>query len=90
MQARFGHEEVVSAGRQAVEGEHQHRSQRPEHPAAAGAGWLAQYKPYIEDGETVVASPHKAWGPQTSDLVFQLRKRRVSGLPSLSRMARGR
>jgi nicotinamidase-related amidase len=25
-----------------------------------------------------VASPHKAWGPQTSDLVFQLRKRRVN------------
>jgi nicotinamidase-related amidase len=49
-------------------------------PAAAdsGADWLARYKPYIEDGETVVASPHKAWGPQTSDLVFQLRKRRVN------------
>ena len=46
-------------------------------PAAAGADWLARYKPYIEDGETVVAGPHKAWGPQTNDLVFQLRKRRV-------------
>ena len=46
-------------------------------PAGAGADWLARYKPYIEDGETVVASPHKAWGPQTSDLVFQLRKRKV-------------
>lgn len=28
-------------------------------------------------GETVVAGPHKAWGPQTSDLVFQLRKRKT-------------
>ncbi len=46
-------------------------------PAAGGADWLARYKPYIEDGETVVAGPHKAWGPQTNDLVFQLRKRRV-------------
>lgn len=46
-------------------------------PAGAGADWLARYKPYIDDGETVVASPHKAWGPQTSDLVFQLRKRKV-------------
>ena len=48
-------------------------------PAAAdsGADWLARYRPYIEDGETVVASPHKAWGPQTSDLVFQLRKRKI-------------
>ncbi len=46
-------------------------------PAEAGADWLTRYKPYIEDGETVVASPHKAWGPQTNDLVFQLRKRKV-------------
>jgi nicotinamidase-related amidase len=49
-------------------------------PATTGSGadWLARYKPYIDDGETVVASPHKAWGPQTGDLVFQLRKRRVN------------
>jgi nicotinamidase-related amidase len=47
------------------------------HPAGPGADWFPRYRPFIEDGETVVASPHKAWGPQTSDLVFQLRKRRV-------------
>lgn len=46
-------------------------------PAEAGADWLARYRPYIEDGDTAVANPHKAWGPQTSDLMFQLRKRRV-------------
>ncbi len=46
-------------------------------PADAGADWLARYKPYIEDAGTVVAGPHKAWGPQTNDLVFQLRKRTV-------------
>lgn len=46
-------------------------------PAEAGADWLARYKPFIEDGQTVVASPHKAWGPQTNDLVFQLRKRKI-------------
>jgi nicotinamidase-related amidase len=53
--------------------------QSPLAPAEAGSGadWLARYRPYIEDGGTVVASPHKAWGPQTSDLVFQLRKRKV-------------
>jgi nicotinamidase-related amidase len=45
--------------------------------AGSGADWLPRYKPFIEDGETVVVSPHKAWGPQTNDLVFQLRKRRV-------------
>ncbi len=25
----------------------------------------------------MVVSPHKAWGPQTNDLVFQLRKRHI-------------
>ncbi|MFO0874136.1 MAG: cysteine hydrolase [Phycisphaerales bacterium] len=45
--------------------------------AGSGADWLPRYKPFIEDGRTVVVSPHKAWGPQTNDLVFQLRKRGV-------------
>lgn len=44
----------------------------------SGADWLAQYKPYIEDGETVVVSPHKVWGPQTNDLALQLRKRKIN------------
>ncbi len=43
----------------------------------SGADWLAQYKPYIEDGETVVTSPHKVYGPEQNDLVLQLRKRGV-------------
>jgi nicotinamidase-related amidase len=43
----------------------------------SGADWLARYKPYIADGKTVVVSPHKVWGPQTNDLVLQLRKRRI-------------
>lgn len=42
------------------------------------ADFLDRYKPFIEDGKTVVVSPHKAWGPQTNNLVFQLRKRRVN------------
>ena len=44
----------------------------------SGADWLDRYKPFIEDGETVVVSPHKVWGPQTNDLVLQLRKRGMS------------
>jgi nicotinamidase-related amidase len=44
----------------------------------SGADWLQRYKPFIEDGQTVVVSPHKVWGPQTNDLVLQLRKRRVN------------
>jgi nicotinamidase-related amidase len=43
----------------------------------SGADWLEQYKPFIEDGQTVVVSPHKIWGPQTNDLVLQLRKRGI-------------
>ncbi len=46
--------------------------------AGSGADWLERYKVFIEDGKTVVVSPHKMWGPQTNDLVFQLRKRRVN------------
>jgi nicotinamidase-related amidase len=44
----------------------------------SGADWLKRYKPYIEDGKTVVTSPHKIYGPETNDLVLQLRKRGVS------------
>jgi nicotinamidase-related amidase len=48
--------------------------------AASGADWLDEFKPFIEYSATVVASPHKVWGPQTNDLVLQLRKRRISKL----------
>ncbi len=44
----------------------------------SGADWLKRYKPYIEDGKTVVTSPHKLYGPETNDLVLQLRKRGIS------------
>ena len=43
----------------------------------SGADWLDQYKKYINDGETVVSSPHKVYGPETNDLVLQLRKRGI-------------
>jgi nicotinamidase-related amidase len=41
----------------------------------SGADWLDRFKPYINDGRTIVVSPHKVWGPQTNDLTLQLRKR---------------
>jgi nicotinamidase-related amidase len=44
----------------------------------SGADWVERFKPYIEDGKTVVVSPHKVFGPQTNDLVLQLRKRGIS------------
>jgi nicotinamidase-related amidase len=45
--------------------------------ANSGADWLDRFKPYIEDGKTIIVSPHKVWGPQTNDLTLQLRKRGI-------------
>jgi nicotinamidase-related amidase len=43
--------------------------------AGSGSDWLERYAPFIEDGKTIVVSPHKVYGPETNDLVLQLRKR---------------
>jgi len=45
--------------------------------SGSGADWLERYKPYIEDGKTIVCSPHKVYGPENNDLVLQLRKRGI-------------
>ena len=44
----------------------------------SGADFLEQFKQFILDGSTIIASPHKIWGPQSNDLALQLRKRGVS------------
>ncbi|WP_244477956.1 isochorismatase family protein [Methylobacterium sp. Leaf86] len=41
---------------------------------ASGADWLPEFKELIEDGQTIVCSPHKIAGPQTNDTLLQLRK----------------
>ena len=43
----------------------------------SGADWLERYKPYINDGKTIVTNPHKIYGPETNDLVLQLRKQGI-------------
>jgi len=43
----------------------------------SGADWLERYKPLITDGETVITSPHKVYGPASNDLSLQLRKRGI-------------
>lgn len=43
----------------------------------SGADFLERYKPYIQDGKTVVSSPHKIYGPESNDLALQLRKRKI-------------
>ena len=42
--------------------------------AGSGADWLPEFTDVIEDGRTIVCSPHKIAGPQTNDTLFQLRK----------------
>ena len=46
--------------------------------AGSGADFLPAYQHYIHDGQTVIASPHKIVGPESNDLVLQLRKRGVN------------
>ena len=43
----------------------------------SGADFLPLYKPYINDGQTVISSPHKVFGPENNDLLLQLRKRGI-------------
>lgn len=43
----------------------------------SGADFMPEYKPFIEDGKTLVASPHKLYGPPSNDLMLQLRKQRI-------------
>ena len=40
----------------------------------SGADFMPQYKALIEDGQTIIASPHKVYGPEANDLNLQLRK----------------
>lgn len=43
----------------------------------SGADWMPQYKPYINDGETVIVSPHKVYSLAQNDLNLQMRKRGI-------------
>ena len=44
----------------------------------SGADWLERYKPFIASDNVVVTSPHKVYGPESNDLVLQLRKRGIT------------
>jgi len=43
----------------------------------SGADWHGPLKPLIERDEVIVTSPHKVYGPESNDLVLQLRKRGI-------------
>jgi len=55
--------------------------------SGSGADWLDRFKPFIEDGKTIVVNPHKVFGPQNNDLVLQLRKRNISKVILLGMLA---
>jgi len=40
----------------------------------SGADFMPEYKDHILDGKTIIASPHKVYGPEANDLSLQLRK----------------
>ncbi len=43
----------------------------------SGADFMPQYKKYLFDGETIITSPHKVYGPEQNDVVLQLRKQKI-------------
>jgi len=43
----------------------------------SGADFFGPYKRYIEDGKTIVVAPHKMYGPESNDLIYQLRSRGI-------------
>ena len=43
----------------------------------SGADFLPIYKKYIYDGKTTISTPHKIYGPDTNDLLLQLRKQGI-------------
>jgi nicotinamidase-related amidase len=43
----------------------------------SGADFYGPYKPYIHDGRTIVVAPHKMYGPESNDLIYQLRSRGI-------------
>jgi nicotinamidase-related amidase len=42
-----------------------------------GAEFYGPYKQYIFDGKTLVVAPHKMYGPESNDLIYQLRSRNI-------------
>ena len=43
----------------------------------SGADWMEEFKPAINDENTVICGAHKVYGPENNDLVLQLQKLRV-------------
>lgn len=50
---------------------------KEEHFEGTGADWYTPFKKHLEKDNYIVTSPHKVFGPETNDLVLQLRKRGI-------------
>ncbi|MGI9642501.1 MAG: cysteine hydrolase [Acidimicrobiia bacterium] len=46
----------------------------------SGADWHEDLKPHINQESTIVANPHKVYGPESNDLALQLRKRGIENV----------
>lgn len=44
----------------------------------SGADFLDRYQKYIQKENVIVTSPHKVFGPESNDLILQLRKRKIN------------
>jgi nicotinamidase-related amidase len=45
--------------------------------AGSGADFYEPYKKYIHDGDTIIVAPHKMYGPESNNLIYQLRARGI-------------
>ncbi|MEO9885669.1 MAG: isochorismatase family protein [Balneola sp.] len=43
----------------------------------SGADWLPRYEKYISQDNVVVSGPHKVFGPETNDVMLQMRKQGI-------------
>ncbi len=66
--------------RQLLEMQALHRTslREPKGFEGSGADFYDRYKPYINDGNTIVVAPHKMYGPESNDLIYQLRSRNIN------------
>jgi nicotinamidase-related amidase len=48
--------------------------------AGSGADFPERYKRYLGGANTVVTSPHKAYGTSTNDMILQLRRQRIESI----------
>lgn len=54
-----------------------HRKDASKGISGQGAAYYEAYLPYINDDKTIQVAPHKMYGPESNDLIYQLRSRGI-------------